>query len=409
MAKSTGTPAGANPPEVVDVREIRLQPKNVWRIGWVVIGLIVIVSLLAFVLEDGGSVIFTVLMAWFASIAMEPAVKRLANHMRRGLATFLVMIAALVFLVIFLVIFGRLFIDQIAQLIATLPDLVNNALAWVNERFNQNYSSQEILEKLNITPDKVSGYAQQFAGGIFGILTSVIGGVFGLFTFGLFAFYLSADGPRFRLWLASLFPTRLQDVFVNVWDVTASKTGGYVAARVVLAALNGGTTAIVFLIIGMPGWLALGIWTGLVAQFVPTIGTYIAIVLPVLVGLLSPNPWIGVIALAWGILYQQIENLTFEPRISARAVNVHPAVAFGSVLLGAGLFGVAGALLAIPVTAMLLSLLGIYRKRYALIPTLAAEKEELGKLSSDFNTDDSADSSDERSGASGTSGTPTNS
>ena len=394
MPKPTNTPAGHSAtPEVVDVREIRFQPKNVWRIGWVVIGLLVIVSLLTFVLEDGGSVIFTVLMAWFASIAMEPAVKRLANHMRRGFATFIVMISALIFLIAFSIIFGRLFIDQIAQLIATLPDLVNGALAWVNERFNQDFSSQEILERLNITPEKVSGYAQQFAGGIFGIVTSVIGGVFGLFTFGLFAFYLSADGPRFRLWLASLFTPRLQDVFVNVWDVTAAKTGGYVAARVVLAALNGGTTAIVFLVIGMPGWLALGIWTGLVAQFVPTIGTYIAIILPVLVGLLSDNPWIGVIALAWGIFYQQIENLTFEPRISARAVNVHPAVAFGSVLLGAGLFGVAGALLAIPVTAMLLALLGIYRKRYDLIPTLEAEKPELGRSHSDFSPDE--DSEDE--------------
>ncbi len=385
--------------EVIDVREIRFQPKNVWRIGWVVIGLLVIVSLLSFVLEDGGSVIFTVIMAWFASIAMEPAVRRLAKHMRRGLATITVMLAIIVFTIFFLVVFGRLFVDQIAQLIATLPDLVNGVLAWVNERFNQDYSSQEILEKLNITPENVSGYAQQFAGGIFGIATSVIGGIFGLFTFGLFAFYLSADGPRFRLWLASLFTPRLQDVFVNVWDVTASKTGDYVAARVILATLNGGTTAIVFLVIGMPGWLALGIWTGLVAQFVPMIGTYIAIVLPVLVGLLSGNPWIGVIALAWGILYQQVENLTFEPRISARAVNVHPAVAFGSVLLGAGLFGIAGALLAIPVTAMLLALLGIYRKRYELIPTLAAEQTGLGKSHSDLtpnagseiDADDAAD------------------
>ncbi len=407
MKESTGTEAqSVAKSEVIDVREIRFQPKNVWRIGWVIIGLLVIVSLLSFVLEDGGSVIFTVIMAWFASIAMEPAVRRLARHMRRGLATITVMLAIIVFVIFFLVVFGRLFVDQIAQLIATLPDLVNGVLAWVNERFNQDYSSQEILEKLNITPENVSGYAQQFAGGIFGIATSVIGGIFGLFTFGLFAFYLSADGPRFRLWLASLFTPRLQDVFVNVWDVTASKTGDYVAARVILATLNGGTTAIVFLVIGMPGWLALGIWTGIVAQFVPMIGTYIAIVLPVLVGLLSGNPWIGVIALAWGILYQQVENLTFEPRISARAVNIHPAIAFGSVLLGAGLFGIAGALLAIPVTAMLLALLGIYRKRYELIPTLAAEQTELGKSHSDFspnagsgtNTDAEADADAPSSG-----------
>jgi predicted PurR-regulated permease PerM len=153
---------------------------------------------------------------------------------------------------------------------------------------------------------------------------------------------------------------------VAVWDVTAQKTGGYVGARIVLAVINATTTAIVFVIIGMPSWLALAIWTGVVAQFVPTIGTYIAIALPVLVGLLSDNPWVGVIALAWGILYQQVENLTIEPRISARAVDVHPAVAFASVMLGAALFGVAGALLAIPVSAMLLALSQTYRKRYAL-------------------------------------------
>jgi predicted PurR-regulated permease PerM len=153
---------------------------------------------------------------------------------------------------------------------------------------------------------------------------------------------------------------------VDVWDVTAQKTGGYVGARLVLAFINGSTSAIVFLIIGMPSWLALGIWTGIVAQFVPTIGTYIAIALPVLVGLLSDNPVIGVIALVWAIIYQQVENLTIEPRISARAVNVHPAVAFASVMLGAALFGVAGALLAIPVSAMAIALTETYRKRYDL-------------------------------------------
>jgi len=86
----------------------------------------------------------------------------------------------------------------------------------------------------------------------------------------------------------------------------------------------------------------------------------------VLVGLLSPNPWLGVIALAWGLLYQQVENLTIEPRISAKAVDVNPAVSFGAVLLGTALFGIAGAFLAVPVAAMLLSLLGIYGKRYEL-------------------------------------------
>jgi predicted PurR-regulated permease PerM len=86
--------------------------------------------------------------------------------------------------------------------------------------------------------------------------------------------------------------------------------------------------------------------------------------------LLSGNPWLGVIVLAWALLYQQVENLTIEPRISARAVDVNPAVAFVSVLLGAALFGVAGALLAIPVVAMVITLIGLYVKRHELIEEL---------------------------------------
>ncbi len=93
-----------------------------------------------------------------------------------------------------------------------------------------------------------------------------------------------------------------------------------------------------------------------------------------IVGLLSDRPAIGIIALVWAVLYQQVENLTLEPRISAKATDVHPAVAFASVLLGAALFGVAGAVLAVPVVAMLLSLVDVYVRRHELIPSvLAAE------------------------------------
>lgn len=358
----------ADPEGTAGGRMIRFDPRNIWKTGFVVIALVALALLFKFILEDGGSVIFTLLMAWFASIAMEPAVARLTERMKRGIATGLVMGGLVLFGVLFSVMFGSLFVSQVAQLLEGLPKLVERALAYANERMGTQYQARDILTQLNITPSQVAGYTSQVLGGVLMILGTVVGGLFSIFTFGLFTFYFSADGPRLRRYMASLFPQRLQPVAVSVWDVTAEKTGGYVAARVILAAINGGTSAIVFLVIGMPSWLALGIWTGLVAQFVPTIGTYIAIVLPVLVGLLSGNPIVGVLALAWGVLYQQVENLTIEPRISARAVNVHPAVAFASVMLGAALFGVAGALLAIPVAAMLIALGETYRRRYDVSP-----------------------------------------
>ena len=77
-------------------------------------------------------------------------------------------------------------------------------------------------------------------------------------------------------------------------------------------------------------------------------------------------------ALAWALIYQQVENLTLEPKISARAVNVHPAVAFASVMLGAALFGVAGALLAVPVSAMFIAIGEANSARHAVRPDVAA-------------------------------------
>jgi predicted PurR-regulated permease PerM len=257
-------------------------------------------------------------------------------------------------------------VDQLSQLVSRIPELIDSALRFVNTRFNQSLTLEGILSGVGGGSVDFGSIAKTIGGNVFGILSSVLGSVFGLFTFALFAFYFSAQMPQLQVWIASLFPARQQGIVGNVWRLTAEKTGGYVAARVVLGTINAVTSGIVFFAIGLPYWLPLAIWTGVVAQFVPTIGTYIAIILPVLVGLLSDKPVTGVIALVWALLYQQVENLTIEPKISAKAVDVNPAVSFGAVLLGAALFGVAGAFLAVPVVAMMLALLDIYGKRYDL-------------------------------------------
>jgi predicted PurR-regulated permease PerM len=355
---------------------VLLDAGNVWRIGWVVVALIALIMVIRFVLEQGSSLIFTVVMAWFASLAMEPAVSRLARRMPRGAATGLVMAGVVLFLVVFFALFGGLIVDQVANLVRSVPGLAEDALGWANRLLGTDYTLDDVVANIDVSPERAAGVASQLAGGVLAVLGSIAGAVATFFVFALLLFYLSADGPRLRRWIASLFPPRVQETTVVVWDTTAEKTGRYVSARVVLAAVNATTSGIVFLIIGLPSWLALALWTGLVAQFVPAIGTYISIVLPVLVGLLSPNPWLGVIVLAWAVVYQQVENLTIEPRISARAVNVHPAVSFASVILGTAMFGIAGALLAIPVVAMLLSLLDLYRTRYDILPSLAIDDDD---------------------------------
>ena len=300
------------------------QLRTIWRGGLVVLLLVALVSFVKFVLEDGGSVIFTLLMAWFAAIAMEPAVGRLSNRMRRGAATGLVMAGVGLFCLLFVILFGRLLVDQLIEAVQSLPAFLSSVLDWVNEHFGTHYTQQEALDAVGITQATLTEWAKDLASGLLGFIVSALGAFFGLFTFLLFTFYFSADAIRLRRWTARLFAPKYQNIVLTVWDLATQKTGGYVAARVVLATINGATTALFLLVIGMPYWLALGIWTGLVSQFVPTVGTYIAIILPTIVGLTGPSPIQGVLALAWGIAYQQVENLTLEPQISAKAVDVHP-------------------------------------------------------------------------------------
>ncbi|NJP97922.1 AI-2E family transporter [Nonomuraea sp. FMUSA5-5] len=354
---------------------VLLSPANIWRVGFAVVAVVAVVLFARFVLADAGGLIVVVVMAWFVSLAMEPAVGRLARHMRRGAAALLVMAAFLIVSGIFLFLFGSLLAEQVAILVRELPDILTGAVAWVNGQFGTNYHVGDILTSLNLTPQQAAQYAQDVLGNVLGVLGTLTGAIVNLFTLLLLIFYLSADGPRLRLWLARLLPANVQRVFLTVWDVSLVKTGGYVWARLILAAVNATASAVVFLVIGMPSWLALGLWTGLIAQFVPTIGTYISVVLPVVVGLVSPRPWIGLVALGWGVLYQQVENLTLEPRISGRSVDMHPGVAFAAVILGASLFGAVGALLAVPVVAMLLSMIDTFVTRQDLVEPVPTSQQ----------------------------------
>ncbi|WP_406674955.1 AI-2E family transporter [Nonomuraea sp. N2-4H] len=350
--------------------QVLLSPANVWRVGFAVVAVAVVVYLIRFILTDAGSLVIVVVMAWFLSLAMEPAVGQLSRHMRRGAAAVLVMAGIAVLAGLFLYLFGNLFVEQAALLVQALPDVVTGAIDWINGRFGTRYDIDTILSSINLTPQQAATYAQDLVGGVLGLLGTITAAVFNTFALLLLTFYFSADGPRLRRWLAQLLPGRVQQVFITIWDVSLVKTGGYVSARLILAAINAFCSTLVFMLIGLPSWLALGVWTGVVAQFVPTIGTYIAIALPTVVGLVSPRPWVGLAALAWGILYQQVENLTLEPRISGRSVNMHPGVAFAGVLLGAQLFGAVGALLAVPVLAMLLSLVDTFVARKEMMPLM---------------------------------------
>jgi predicted PurR-regulated permease PerM len=308
-----------------------------------------------------------VFLAWLFAVSIEPVVDALVRRgLRRGPATGLVMFGLVAGAVGFLAVFGALLVDQLAQLVGALPDAVGDVVRWANRTFDTSFEPADIVASLQLTPQRIQQLLQDLTPGVVGILTSLAGLVFQALTFLIFAYYMSAQGPALRATVSSWFPPRQQRVIATVWEIAVEKTGGYVVSRLVLAALNAGATGVLLWAIGVPYWLPLAIWTGVVSQFIPTVGTYLAIALPALIAL-SDQPVDAVWVVLFGTLYQQVENYLIGPRITARTVAVHPAVAVGAVIAGAALFGAMGALVAIPVVAAVQAVIETYGHGYDLV------------------------------------------
>jgi predicted PurR-regulated permease PerM len=202
---------------------------------------------------------------------------------------------------------------------------------------------------------------------VFGLL---FGTIFDALTMLVFAFYFSADGPRLRRAIGSWMPRESQRVFVTVWDITVTKTGGFVVSKVILATLSAIAHSIAFYVIGVPYWLPMGVFAGVVSQFIPTIGTYIGILVPATFAAFE-QPIDVVWIVVFATVYQQIENYIFTPRVSRVTMDIHPALALASVFVGVAMFGAIGAIIGIPLAAAVLTVMDTYGRRYELIPELA--------------------------------------
>ncbi|MFE7757865.1 AI-2E family transporter [Streptomyces sp. NPDC057429] len=306
-----------------------------------------------------------ILIAFFLALAIEPAVSRMAGRgIRRGLATFVVFLGVLIAGAGFVVLLGSMLAGQIVDMVEDLPQYLDSVINWGNRTFRTDLSRVEVQDSL-LHSDWLQKYVQNSATGVLDISTTVLGGLFRLLTIFLFSFYFAADGPRLRRALCSVLPPARQAEVLRAWEIAVDKTGGYLYSRGLMALISGAAHYVLLEILGVPYAPALAVWVGLVSQFIPTIGTYLAGALPMLIAF-TVDPWYALWVLGFVVVYQQFENYVLQPKLTSRTVDIHPAVAFGSVVAGTALMGAVGALIAIPAIATLQAFLGAYVKRYAV-------------------------------------------
>lgn len=315
-----------------------------------------------------GNILFMVFVSIFVTVAFEPPVHFLAKRgWRRGSATGLVFLLAFVLIGLFVWALVPLFVQQMQRLTNSIPGMIESLLVFANETLGFDLGDLDPAEAGRNFLSSLQDVTGVIAGGVVGLASTVFGFLLFATTVTLFSFYMIAELPKLQRTVLSFMPEEQQRRAMRIWDVAVEKMGGYIYSRLILAVVSA-TVAYVFLTaLGVPFAISLGVWVGILSQFVPVVGTYLASVLPALVALTFNDVATMVWVIVFFVGYQQVENYLISPRITMRTMEIHPAISVGAILIGGTLLGGIGVVLALPMAGIIQAIIGESRKSYAVI------------------------------------------
>jgi predicted PurR-regulated permease PerM len=333
--------APARPPEFPTVRVVL-------RAVMVVIA-VVLTMLLIYILRTPLTWIF---IAGFIAVALSGPINFLSRRMRRGLAV------AIVYLCLILAPFALIallvppIVEQANNLVQNLPQYAQQLTEFVegNDRLRQLQEDYDITGKLEEEASQLPGRLGDAAGVLSDIGLGIVNSIFAGVTIIVLSIFMIGSGQRFlHAWAAHYSPER-EEWMRNLFERIGNAIGNYVAGALLQATVAGVTSWIMLLILGVDYALPLAVIIFLL-DLVPLVGATLGAIVVGIVTLFSDFPIDTIVWAVFAIIYQQVENNVIQPRIQARAVQLEPLVVLISVLFGSTLFGVLGALLAIPVAA----------------------------------------------------------
>jgi predicted PurR-regulated permease PerM len=358
-------------------------PSAVARVVITVLAVLVAVGLL-YLLRQPLTWLF---LAAFLAIAVSGPVAWFSRRMPRGLAI------TITYLLLFLVPIALLLaivpgvVKGVDQLVEAAPRYAADAERWVATNdwlrgLEQEYGIlSELQSKLKDLPKLMGGVASWL--GDLGL--GVVNSGFALVNIVLMSMFLVGGGPRWTRALIERQPEHHAERLQRVLSGVGAAVGNYVMGALAQAFVAAVTTWIVLTVLDVPYAVGLAALT-FVLDLIPLVGATIAGVLVGLVTVFTGFPTTTIIWAIWAVVYQQIENNLIQPQIQRRAVAVEPIVVLVSVLCGATLAGVLGAVLAIPVAASIQIVIREWREMVLaakeILPDLPAELPDEEALAS---------------------------
>jgi predicted PurR-regulated permease PerM len=326
------------------LRLVHFRPRTVL----VVVGILVAVFIVLQVLWIARHILAWIFIAVFLAMALNPAVDALERRVkRRGLATGIVFIAALGVIALIGALFIPTLVDQVNEFARKVPDYLDDLtkgrgrLGFLQEKYHLVDKARDAVQEGGAA--KLLGLSGTAVAVAKGVVTAVVASL----TIAFLTFFMLLEGPTWVERFYGLLPERSQPRWRKVGFDIYRTVGGYVTGNLLISLIAGGLTTIVLLIMGVPYAVALGLIVAIL-DLIPLAGATIAAILIGTVAFLHSIP-AGIVVVIFFVVYQQVENHLLQPVIYGRTVQLSPLAVLVSILIGAELAGILGALAAIPV------------------------------------------------------------
>jgi predicted PurR-regulated permease PerM len=329
---------------MLEERLIRFRPRAVLT----VIGVLLAVAIVLQVLWVTRSVLIWVLIALFLAMALNPAVEFLVKRgLRRGPAVGVVFVGAILVIVGVAATFVPTLVREVNDFANAVPGYIDDITSGRGRLgfLERNY---QIVERARHAIE-TSG-----VGGVLGlsntalsVTKSILNVVVAVVTIAFLTLFMLLEGPAWVERIYGLMPEASRPRWRKVGSDVYRTVGGYVTGNLAISLIAGVASTVVLLVLGVQYAVALGLVVA-VLDLVPLAGATIAAVIVSAVGFLHSTT-AGIVLVIFFVLYQQLENHVLQPLVYGRTVQLSPLIVLVSVLMGAELAGVIGALGAIPV------------------------------------------------------------
>jgi predicted PurR-regulated permease PerM len=350
-------------------RVVHFRPRTVFA----VLGILLAVAIVLYVVYVARHVLSWLLIALFLTLALNPAVEALQRRgLGRGLAVGVTFIVALVVLGGIGALFIPTIYHQVSNFADKVPDYVHD-LTKGRGRLGFLETKYHIVERVRkALHGDGAGKVAVGAGAALAVTKSVLSAVVALFTIIFMTLFMLLEGPQWMERIYGLAGAESQARWRRVGHDVYRTVGGYVTGNLLISLIAGVASGIVLWIAGVPYAVALGLLVALL-DLIPLAGATIAAVVVVLVAIAASGATAAIIVGVFFVIYQQVENHIIQPLVYGRTVQLSPLAVLVSVLIGAQLAGVLGALAAIPVAGALQVLLVDWRRHRAeqVIPVSA--------------------------------------